>query len=279
VRKVVVLVTVCMAGLLTLPAGAGTLYVAHGGGSSGAAEGGVIGVIDTDTYAYSALTGSLGSLTSLIYTGLSLYTFEAQGKNFLEVDPVTGQVLNAVAKTGGNDPTDMAWDSTTGTAYAVGTDYQLYTVNLTTGQMSVVGPVATTGGFVAIAFAPDGRLFAHATNAPGEVDILDKTTAGTLSVIPGGVPGGALGLVYDSVSGLLYASECCSGTDGALGERLFSVDPVTGSAVMLFDYDDGRRMQDFAFVGGAPPVPEPGTLVMVGLAIGALAVVRRQRAA
>lgn len=234
-------------------------YVAHGGGNVGAPHGGVIGEIDLATGAYKPLTEPLGSLTSLIHKDGSLYAYETQGSAFIEIDPASGAVLGSIARSGGSHPADMAFDPVSGDVYAVGADSALYRVDLATGAMTYTGSPTSNGGIRAITFDSAGTLYLHAANSPGEIHTLDPATGDTLSVIPGGVPGGALGLGYEPESGLLIASECCFGSDGGLGEKVFSVDPVTGAAVELFDYNDGRRIHDFAFAD-VPVAPTSANL-------------------
>jgi hypothetical protein len=78
-------------------------------------------------------------------------------------------------------------------------------------------------------------------------------------------------LGYNPDDGLLYASECCLGDDGTLGERIFSINPLNGSAALMFDYNDGRRIQDIAFA-----IPEPGLGAIWVLGWIAVAAFRRR---
>src|SRR5215213_5204366 len=72
------------------------VYVAHGGGNVGEAHGGEIGVIDLVTGAYTPLTGSLGSVTSLVSNGTTLYTYETQTRMIIQIDPISGAILSQV---------------------------------------------------------------------------------------------------------------------------------------------------------------------------------------
>lgn len=229
-----------------------TVFVAHGGGNVGAPYGGEIGRIDLTTGTYTTLT-TLGSLTSLVYDGSYLYTFETQGGLILKIDPDTGAVLSSVPLSGVRALTDMAYDPTTGRFYGTGTwlfpNYGFYSLDIATGVASFISFMTPGAGGQArqIAFGPDGTLYMHATNTPGRFFTIDPLSGAITSEISGGVPGGVLGLAVNPISGELIASECCQGTLGELGERLFSIDPTTGTATLLFDFDDNRRMQDFAF--------------------------------
>jgi hypothetical protein len=174
----------------------------------------------------------------------------------LKIDPTNGAILASVASA--QVLTDMAYDQTTGKFYGTGTDFNFYEINVATGAATYIsGTGYSSGGFRQIAISPGGTLYLHATNAPGAFYTVDKTTGTPLTTIPGGVPGGALGLEADPVTGFLIASECCGASDGSFGERLWSVDPASGAATLLFDYDDGRRMQDFAFISQCVPTPTP----------------------
>jgi len=226
------------------------VYVAHGGLNQQAAHGGEIGTIDLDTGVYTPLV-QYGSLTSLVWDGANFYTFEGvpggdNGGNILKLDPTSLSVVDTIPVSIAF--TDMAYDPTSGMFYGAGTDYNFYSVNVQTGATNLISDIGGfPGGFLQLAVAPDGTFYMHPTNGPGEFYTIDPSDGSVLTTIPGGVPGGALGLEVDPASGLLIASECCDSPDGSLGERLFSVDAATGNATLLYDYDDGRRMQDFAF--------------------------------
>src|SRR3990172_585452 len=121
------------------------VYVAHGGGNVGAAHGGEIGTINLSTFAYTPLTGSLGSLTSLVSDGTTLYTYEVQNNRILGVNPTSGAIVSSVQSN--VEFTDMAYNPTTGAFYGVGTDSQLYRVNISTGVASFISSTPGWGAF------------------------------------------------------------------------------------------------------------------------------------
>lgn len=252
--------TAVLVSLVSIAAQATSLvYVAHGGGNVGAAHGGEIGTIDLDTGTYIALTESLGSLTSLVSTGTRLYAYETQSDSILEIDPSSGAVLSSVQLAAYDKLTDMAYDPTTGIFYGVGNAFTFYSIDIDTGIASFIGAAApgASGGFRQIGFAPDGTLYLHTVSSGGEFYTINPSTGAIIDTLDGGVPGGALGLAVDPATGLLIASECCRGSDLSKGERLFTIDLETGIATLLFDYDDGRRMHDFAFIEEDEAANEP----------------------
>ncbi|MBN8731011.1 MAG: PEP-CTERM sorting domain-containing protein [Acidobacteria bacterium] len=269
-----ILIVILVVGSL---AHASPIYVVHGGGNVGAAQGGVIGVIDSNTYAYTPLTSSLGSLTGLVYDGTALYTYEANSDSFLQVDPITGNVLSAVARSGGADLTDLAILLPGGNAPVFGVDinYDLFAIDLNTGSMTQIGTLPhSVGGFQSIAIDPNqGEFYAHNANSPGQFYTISLTDGSILTTVQGGVPGGTLGLGYLPMTRLLIASECCDSPDGSLGERLFSINPTTGVATLLVDFNDGRRMQDFA-IPGMFVVPEPSTMLLFTAGLSLICAVR-----
>ncbi len=261
-----------------------TAYIVHGGGNVGATAGGELATLDLAT---GAIT-SLGLPTGFGLTGIAASTttlYMSTSLHALATTDLSGSLISEHYFFGaGFDPiidgdriNDLSL-SPSGTLYASGRQFTagvrqetLFTVNPATAELTEIGPLpedSPFGGFAAIAFASDGTLYSHQTNSPGVFHEINPATGASLNAITGGVPGGALGLGYDSMTDLLYASECCEGTDGSLGERVFSINRVTGVSVQLFDFDDGRRIQDIAFI------PEPAACAT--LMLGSLVLLARR---
>jgi hypothetical protein len=268
-----------LAGLAVLatPASAAPIrmFVSHGGGDVGAAHGGEIGVIDQTTYGYTAIGDYGNGVTGLASDGTLLYASLNTG-NLLTIDPDTGAVLHTAVPA--QVFQDLGYDPTTGTFYGTSTGHQLFEIDMVTGATSLISSTAAWmgGGYKSIEFGTDGTLYTSASYE-AKVATIDPSNGAVISSVANGVPGGVIGLGFDPVTGMLVAGECCGGPDGSNIERLYSIDPASGVATLLHDFNDGRRMHDFAFVGElAPqPVPEPSTLALLGA--GLLVAARQYR--
>jgi uncharacterized protein YjiK len=160
--------------------------------------------------------------------------------DFYQIDPITG-ATTLIGPMGASDiEGGLDFDPTTGILYGVnaggGVTGGLFTVDLGTGAMAIVGPILDTGGGVidasAMAFDESGDLYLLRTEAiPMELWQIDPSDASTLSVTP--IPGLAMsstlaigGMEFDDSSGKLYV---LYEGGGALAE----VDPITGASTIL----------------------------------------------
>lgn len=162
------------------------------------------------------------------------------GADFYEIDPVTG-ATTFIGPMGASDiEGGLDFDPTTGILYGVnaggGVAGGLFTVDLGTGAMTIVGPILDTGGSVidasAMAFDDAGNLYLLRTNtSPMELWQIDPSDASTLSAIalPALASSSVLavgGMEFDDSSGKLYVLY-------ETGETLVEVDPVTGASTTL----------------------------------------------
>jgi cysteine-rich repeat protein len=106
---------------------------------------------------------------------------DSGASRLVTLDPASGAVLSVVADLGVTSTRALAFDSA-GTLYVATTS--LYTVSLTTGARSLVGPILGSVVIAGMDFAPDGTLYGVAlrgTGADGGLLRINKSTgAGTL---------------------------------------------------------------------------------------------------
>ena len=188
--------------------------------------------------------------------------------NLVEIDPDNGALLASFAILDGMTAIsigDLAIQPGTDTIFgihsnadATGPAGQLYTIDPLTGAATLVGdPGEGRGG--GLAFAPDGTLYYLEFD---ELHTLDPGTGAILSTTAlnfGSHDG--LGIRSD---GTLFATR--AGT-GALSDEIRIIDPSAGTSTPIGQTGAGNA-SDLAFRSAA--VPEPGTLVLVGLALSGL---------
>jgi len=175
---------------------------------------------------------------------------------------------------------DLAFNPLNGVLYGLrsnsdgyGLGGQLYTIDTSTGAAALVGNtgIGVDGG---IAFTATGRLY-NINNHLWEIN--PNTAAVISSVAFSGVPSGAYldALGFDPVSGTMYTSGG-GAFSGGFGQ-LFTV--TTGGYLSALPYaTNGGEPSDITF----DPVPEPGTLLLLGLGLVGLSAAwfgRRRKAA
>lgn len=206
--------------------------------------------------------------------------------NLVRLDPLTGATLYTVAikdATGREiNIADLAVQPGTNILFGISSDIgglgagELFTIDKITGLATLVG--TTDDFFASIAFAPDGTLYMFAQTltfgpngpifGPPELEILNPSNAAELSAVPTSQFYGAFGI--RPTDGVLFAG---NGDGGAGIAALFTVNPNTGVATLIGP--TGRNfIGDLAF----QVVPEPGTLVLLGLGLAGLGFSRRKKA-
>lgn len=206
--------------------------------------------------------------------------------NLYTVDTSTG-VLTSVG-TIGRALTGLAWDETTETMFGAVSNNstvdkrKLVTVDLVTGAGSLVGAYGgTTLSFGDIACDSEGNLYgwASAFDTNGGLYSIDKST-GVATWLGGNNPGNSgCALAFD-----FYDNLWLFPTGGGSADRIYSVDPITGTAtpgVLLTGDTPGSNLNAAAIgpdgllyvtrnsVGGSPP---PIELVLIGYPDGFVSV-------
>lgn len=144
----------------------------------------------------------------------------------------------------------MGYDASTGTMYLAATTLatsSLYTLNLSTGVLTVVGLISNAPQLLGIAVDCNGDMYGFDVAADNLISIDPATGAGTV-VGPLGID---VGLVaqdadFDPVSGILYWTTFNNGS----GE-LRSVNTSSGSSTLITTFSND--LTSFAIQGDCPP--------------------------
>ena len=150
--------------------------------------------------------------------------------NLIYVDMATGDVTT-IGPTGlGDFMNDMSCDKTTGTMYGLYNN-TIYTVDLSTGACTVVGPIGNTGGLmIGIAVDGNGDMWGHDLGFD-EIWHIDKSTGAGTSVGPTGFDANyAQGMAWDPVTDVVYLA-AFNGSN--FYYELRTVDRVTGATGLL----------------------------------------------
>jgi outer membrane protein assembly factor BamB len=199
--------------------------------------------------------------------------------NLIDINPDTGALLFSTSILDGGGVAlaiaDLAAQPSTGTLFGItspdGPAAQpglLYTIDTTTGTATLIGDAGAFFG--SIAFAPDGTLYMAAAN-------LDFSTGNTIDQALRTLnPSTAATLTSVSTAdffGALAIRPTDSAIFGGTGDMhtLFTIDPTTGTETLIGD--TGRNfVGDLAF-----RVPEPTTLVLVGLGLAGFSISRLRK--
>jgi outer membrane protein assembly factor BamB len=194
--------------------------------------------------------------------------------NLLRLDPTTGAIITSVPVTANGTSiniADLAVQPGTDSLFGVrgpndggGGPGNLYVIDRVTGVATLLG---NTGHFFdTIAFAPDGTLYlASADRGMGptnsQLSVIDPTNAATIRTVATADFLGALAVRGD---GVIF------GGNGDGGD-LFTINPLTGAETLI-------GSTGLSFVGDLDfAVPEPGSLLLFGSTLAAMAVLRRRR--
>jgi hypothetical protein len=143
-------------------------------------------------------------------TATVLYAIDNNTASLVTVDQTTGTIASVIGVMnfiGGETPTGIAITSD-GTCYASGTDAAqstLYTCDLTTGALTVVGSQATTPLLIDIAASCDGTIYGHDIGSDSFYTLSTADGSATLLGPHGLAANFAQGMTYDREAGVLYA--------------------------------------------------------------------------
>lgn len=212
-----------------------------------------------------------------------LYTFDSVAGNVLRIDPATGSTLASTSvglpavlgqggfalQAGGVGFLTSSLDPTT-----LDPINALYRFDLGAGTSSLVAN--TPAPLEALAFDPSGTLFGLG-KLDGNLYRFTDLATGALTLVGNvgvdvGSPVGAL--TFDA-GGTLFAT---------LDDKLYTLDPTTAAATPVGSSDPNdmvgfSSISGLAFAPAAAVVPEPSSVLLLGLGAGALGIVLRGRSA
>jgi hypothetical protein len=240
--------------------------------------------------------GPLNDVTGLNYpiTGLAFHPttgvlYGSTGNNpaatagrFVIINPVTAQValvgpFNAGPVNDSGTPatmTDLAFDSA-GNLFGVASigGPQLYSINVATGQATVIGNsgiASTSGGGLAIS---SGGVF-YGTPTSSRFGTYDTTTGVFTNIAAPNRPGnaGALAALDFDPSGVLYAMHSAPGSPPPT--NLLTIDPATAMVTLL-----GSSVIALDAIAFRPDIiPEPSSIMLlVGAALTSIVATLRRR--
>ena len=271
------LAAICMAAFAA-PAEAGTLYASTAAGGPGQ-----LYIIDQTTGAMVQNIGPLNDVTGGNYpiTGLAFHPstgvlYGSTGNNpaataarLVTIDPSTALVtpiglFNAGPVNGSGTPTtmgDLAFDSA-GNLYGVATigGPNLYSINIATGQASLVGPngvaTSTTGGGLAIS---SGGTF-YGTPTSSRFGTYNSGTGAYTDIGNPAKPNGGGYGALDFDGGVLYGINVGSGSPPPTS--LVTINPATAAVTNI-----GASIASLDAIAFQVPEPTAFLLGAIGLAV------------
>jgi|SRR5579864_465329 len=231
---------------------------------------------------------ALGSATSASATPL-IYV-EGSASALATLNPTTG----AITEIGPTSVLLGGLGFVGGTLYGLAGDMNLYSVNTSTAALTLIGPY--TGNFNgggAMGSSSDGTLYS--TNGVGDLWTVDPTSGAATLVgnmglstnsNPSGDGGSGLyvtsgsdliqinrttgaGTVigagsYTDIFGLAYLNGTMYATD-AHDTAIYSINLANGQSTFVANYGSGLGFIEAAAVPNSAPVPEPSSIVLLGL--------------
>jgi len=156
--------------------------------------------------------------------------------NLYQLDPDSGTVLSTIpitAPPGGETYSGMALDPTTGVVYASSTNVgtsSLFTVDLSTGIATLIGPITGSGCNIAIAIDGIGQMYGYDICTDDFWSIDKATGAGTLIGSIGFDANFGQGMGWDPVTDQIYLAAF---NNGVFQPELRIADRVTGNTVLV----------------------------------------------
>jgi hypothetical protein len=235
-----------------------------------------------------AITGlAFNPVTGVLY-GSTANTVVATSARLVTINPATALVTvigpynagptgnNSHGQNVGATMGDIAFDSA-GNLFGIGSigGPTLYSVNISTGQATAVGPSGLSGGTAGggLAFSPSGVLFGSPnsfTATGAEFGTYNRATGAYTQIANITTPAGA-GTGY---AGFAFLGNVLYGDDLGTPAHLVTINTTTGAVTDLGASVVGLDAIAFSVT----PVPEPASLTLLSLAgVGALAHQWRRR--
>lgn len=253
----------------TMPAAAGTIYSVFDDSRFGA--------IDGTTGAYTPI----GTLPISAASGVAIYVnvlfAQSMQGELITIDPVSG--TSTVVGNAGLQTTSEVFAGAGNGLFEIDSLSNVYSIDPNTGAAALVGPTGlpANNGSWDTSLSDDGTNLYFTAGGAGAVDELysiDANTGIATDLGSTGVSGIAGSAILD---GYLDLFQYNAGTDyifsAPLGSNDFAVGPVL--AVQIVDGGVDPPAQNFS---AANNVPEPGTFLLVGLALIALGLFGRKKA-
>lgn len=191
--------------------------------------------------------------------GGKLYTFDQTGDLLKELDPATGATLSSVAfgvDLVGEGGMDFRSDGTGFLNSSAGANGKLYTFTTAANSGTLVGAIngAASNSLDGLAFNSSDVLYALSQTTQNLYTVNQATAALTLIGATGVADSNTLGGLDFLDDNTLYA---------VMNDTLYQLNVGTGAATLI-----GRigfaQVSGLAFLDGAPAVPEPATLLLLG---------------